>query len=130
MLQAVNNNFDQNSLDRVQKPAKQSSTFSAVQKSQKSTNNMRPSSNMNAKRNQANPAMRQSVIVQNQTNNTMLQNVYGDNGQLTNVATAGSNNATTSKANKRTSSLKDNHLKQQMHAASNNMLINNQALSN
>ena len=85
---------------------------------------------MNAKRNQANPQMRQSVIVQNQANNAMLQNVYGDNGQLTSVATAASNPATTGKANKRTSSLKDNNLKQQVHAASNNMLINNQGLTN
>jgi len=67
---------------------------------------------MNAKRNQANPQMRQSVIVQNQTNHAMLQNVYGDNGQLTSVGTAPGSNATTNKANKRTSSLKDNHLKQ------------------
>ena len=71
MMQAVNNNFDQNSLDRVQKPNKQTGSFSGITNGQKITN-MRPSSNLNAKRNQANPQMRQSVIVQNQTNKAML----------------------------------------------------------
>jgi len=68
---------------------------------------MRPSSNFNAKRG-GNAQLRQSAVVQNQTNNNMLQEAYGTNVQKEAATSAGS---AAHKSNKRTSSLKDSSLK-------------------